>query len=207
MASGSHQMLIGLVGPGTVFGPCWGCGERLAEVGFECWKAGWRAGIAAPVEADRKTNGHRDRPARSDVLSDDARGRRRVSGACRCREGVEKTLVAAADPAEHELDEVAAQIFAAHDMDRFRAPIASGSERSDGAGRQHEMGGRCTDDLGLVVVDRAGRNNRFSHRSHPSARRRSRQRRHEGFARRNPHRRQPDADVSRPRAIVRWRRR
>ena len=53
--------------------------------------------------------------------------------------------------AEHELVEIAAQMGAAQAMEGSERPALQVREHTMDP-RQHEMGGRCTDDLGLVVV-------------------------------------------------------
>ena len=67
-------------------------------------------------------------------------------------QGVEgRCGVAAAVPAEHELVEIAAQMGAAQAMEGSERPALQVREHTMDP-RQHEMGERCTDDLGLVVV-------------------------------------------------------
>ena len=67
-------------------------------------------------------------------------------------QGVEgRCGVAAAVPAEHELVEIAAQMGAAQAMEGSERPALQVREHTMDLD-QHEMGGRCTDDLGLVVV-------------------------------------------------------
>ena len=67
-------------------------------------------------------------------------------------QGVEgRCGVAAAVPAEHELVEIAVQMGAAQAMEGSERPALQVREHTMDPD-QHEMGGRCTDDLGLVVV-------------------------------------------------------
>ena len=88
----------------------------------------------------------------SAALSDDVA----VVGGSEARADAEQGVegrcgVAAAVPAEHELVEIAAQMGAAQAMEGSERPALQVREHTMDP-RQHEMGERCTDDLGLVVV-------------------------------------------------------
>ena len=122
------------------------------------------------------------------------RGSRRVAGACRAEQGVESRCgAAAAVPAEHELVEVAAQMGAAQAMEGSERPALQVREHTMDP-RQHEMGGRCTDDLGLVVVVGQAAITAPAIGNHPRARRRGPGNEGTKAARGEiPDRRQPDA--------------
>ena len=100
----------------------------------------------------------------SAALSDDVA----VVGGSEARADAEQGVegrcgVAAAVPAEHELVEIAAQMGAAQAMEGSERPALQVREHTMDP-RQHEMGERCTDDLGLVVVVGQAAINRSSHR-------------------------------------------
>ena len=128
------------------------------------------------------------------MLSDDVA----VVGGSQARadaeQGVESRCgVAAAVPAEHELVEVAAQMGAAQAMEGSERPALQVREHTMDP-RQHEMGGRCTDDLGLVVVVGQAAITAPAIGNHPRARRRGPGNEGTKAARGEiPDRRQPDA--------------
>ena len=87
-------------------------------------------------------------------------------------QGVEgRCGVAAAVPAEHELVEIAAQMGAAQAMEGSERPALQVREHTMDPD-QHEMGGRRTDDLGLVVVVGQARITAPAIGDYPRARRR-----------------------------------
>ncbi len=109
-------------------------------------------------------------------------------------QGVEgRCGVAAAVPAEHELVEIAAQMGAAQAMEGSERPALQVREHTMDPD-QHEMGGRCTDDLGLVVVVGQAAITALAIGDYPRARRRGPGNEGMKAARGEiPDRRQPDA--------------
>ena len=160
----------------------------------ECCQASWRAGIRPRLRriGGRAVAGARPAGIRRVVRR--CRGSRRVAGACRCRAGCRKPLRCGGGvPAEHELVEVAAQMGAAQAMEGSERPALQVREHTMDP-RQHEMGGRCTDDLGLVVVVGQAAITAPAIGNHPRARRRGPGNEGTKAARGEiPDRRQPDA--------------
>ena len=133
--------------------------RAFGEVGFDCCQAGWRTGIRLQL---RRIGGRAlagARPARINALSDDvavSAGRRRAPMPSR---------------SGHELVEIAAQMGAAQAMEGSERPALQVREHTMDPD-QHEMGGRCTDDLGLVVVVGQARITAPAIGDYPRARRR-----------------------------------
>ena len=165
---------------------------------FQCCQAGWRAGIRPRL---KRIEGRAVAGARPAGISRVVcRGSRRVGGACRCRAGCRKWR----RRFKRNTNSVSgAEWLAASGHGRFRAPSEFRFLRTPMAkiSRQHEMGGRCTDDLGLVVVvGQAAITASISIGNHPRARRRGPGNEGTKFcARRNPRSAPSGCGVARPR--------
>ena len=184
------------------------CGSfGLGEVGFERCHAGWRDGIRPRLRRIGGRAAAGARPAAIGRVVRRCRGSRRVAGACRCRAGCRKPLRCGGDGSSGTRTRRGGGADgrgAGHG--RFRAPGASGSRTHDGSTSAREgralrqrpwAGGR----------GRAGRNTLSSPRPSPARPAPgSRQRRHEGGARRNPRSAPAGCGMARPRAIARPRR-
>ena len=152
----SHQMLIVLLRSRHGFRTVPGDVRELLDLGklvSIAVRHGWRTGIRLQL---RRIGGRAVGLAPglpgSDALSDDVA----VAGGSEARADAEQGVegrcgVAAAVPAEHELVEIAVQMGAAQAMEGSERPALRVREHTMDPD-QHEMGGRCTDDLGLVVV-------------------------------------------------------
>ena len=176
----SHQMLIVLLRSRHGFRTVPGDVRELLDLGKLVSIAVRQAGGPVfGVNQLRRIGGRAvagARPARIRRVVRRCRGSRRVGGARRCRAGCRRPLRCGgggSSGTRTRRDSGADGRGAGHG--RFRAPSASGSRtlrRRTMDPDQHEMGGRRTDDLGLVVVVGQARITAPAIGDYPRARRR-----------------------------------